>query len=279
MDLGDTLPFRSDLYDKPAEQGGILTNASAVTLTITLPDGTTVSPAITNPPAVTGKYFYDHATALASLPGRYTGQWLFTFSGGTAGFVQTFDVGSTLVTVGEAQSQLRSVGIITSASDLEQLQWLCLVATEAVERDLGRAFSRRTVVEIHNGGGGALILRVTPAVAITSVVESGVTSSVTDYVLDATTGLLHKSWGRFSGRQNVTVTYTAGYTDPPRVVRMVALLMVQQMWQSSQQASHPLLDESDMSGGGVTQWLSEALGGMPAPLRSAYESLRSPGIA
>jgi hypothetical protein len=153
VDLGDTLNFRSDVYDKPVEQGGVLVNATGATLTITLPDGSTVSPSVTNPPAVTGKYTVDY---VATLPGRHVGQWLFTMAGGkTTSYVETFDVGPSLVTVDEAVAHLRAGGIVTSAADLEQVQWLCFVATDAVERDLGRALTRRTVIETHDGGCGS----------------------------------------------------------------------------------------------------------------------------
>lgn len=277
MDLGDTLNFRSDVYDKPAEQGGVLVNATGATLTITLPDGSAVSPSVTNPPAVTGKYTVDY---VATLPGRHVGQWLFTMAGGkTTSYVETFDVGPSLVTVDEAVAHLRAGGIVTSAADLEQVQWLCFVATDAVERDLGRALTRRTVTETHNGGTAAIVLRQSPVLSVTTVLEGGVAvSSVAGYVIDSYAGILYRGSQlvpqRFwTGRQNITVTYVVGFLNPPPVARMVALTCLQSMWQESQQASHPLLDES------AEFAVSNAVAGLPGPLRQAYDSLRTVGVA
>jgi hypothetical protein len=275
-DVGETLPFRSDLYDKPAEHGGVLVDATSAALTITLPDGTTTAPGV-GVPSTTGKYAVDY-TALQA--GRYVGTWSFTMPGGkVASYVETFDVGGGLITVDEAVSHLRAAEIVTSYADLEQLQWLCLVATDAVERDLNRVLTRRVVTETFDGGEPALILRKSPVISITSVTDSGVSLSALDYTLDTSTGILYRGstsgyWVRFAtGRQSVSVTYVAGYLDPPRAARMVALSVVQSMWQESQQAGHPLIDES--VGGEVFS----AVGSMNTYLQRAYDSLRSPAVA
>lgn len=274
MDLGDTLTFTADLYTTPPEQGGTLTNASSAALTITLPDGTTTAPAVPAP-STTGKYAVDYVTTPASPPGRYVGQWVFTLAGGkTTSRVETFDVGGSLITVDEASSQLRAAGIITKASDLEQLQWLCMVASEAVEWDLGRKLVRQTITETHNGGS-VIALNWSPVVSVTSVTVAGNALTDSDYTVNTGQGLIYPpAWSRFNyGRGNVTVTYVAGYTDPPRVARIVALNVVQALWQSSQQASHPLLDE------GGAPMVQDAVTGLPDPLRMAYDRLRVVGIA
>lgn len=276
MDLGDTLRFKADLTDG----SDVLTNASAVTLTITLPDGTTVTPTVTNPPASTGQYLYDYTTSAAGQAGRYVGQWLFTMAGGaTTSYVETFDVGGALITVDEALAHLRAGGVIRSEPDLDQLQWLCFVATDAVERDLGRVTIRRTVVESHDGGVGTIILRKTPVLSVTSLTEGGVTVSPTyGYVVKILAdggGLVERGsqlvpQGFWWGRQNVVVTYVAGYYDPPRILRKVALNAVQGMWQESQQAPLRFVDGADDSVG-------VAVGSLTSVERGAYESLRVHG--
>lgn len=276
MDLGDVLPFRQDVYDKPVEAGGVLANAQSVVLTVTLPDGTTATPTVTNP--ATGKYAADYQTTAASPEGRYVGSWLFTFAGGasTSG-VETFDVGQSLVTVDEAIAHLRAAGVIDSEPDLEQLQWLCFVATDAVERDLDRVIMPRTVVETHDGGG-AVILRKSPVLSITSVTESGSSLTTDDYLVNTGAGILYR--GRnysalaFSGGfQNVVVTYRAGYLNPPRVVRKVALNAVQGMWRQSQQAPQPFADDFAEASVGV------AVAALTPLEQAAYDALRAPGIA
>lgn len=276
MDVGDTLPFRSNLYNKPLEQGGVLVNALGATLTIALPDGTTATPTVPAP-ATTGTYAVDYPTTIA---GRHIGTWSFTMAGGlTTSHVQSFDVAgaATLVTADEAAVHLRAAGSITTAADLDQLQWLCQVATEVVERDLGRPLTRRTVTEIRDGGGPLIVLRQTPVLSITSVVDYGTTLDPADYTLDG--GILYRGstssyWTRFvGGRGAVVVTYVAGYLDPPKVARQVARSVVQSLWQSSQQASHPLLDEA------AEEAVFSAVGSMPSHLQRAYESLRVYAVA
>jgi hypothetical protein len=282
VDLGDTLGFRADLYDHPAEQGGVPVNATTVTLTITLPDGTTTSPSVSNPPTVTGKYALDYVTSLSGPSGRYVGTWLFTMATGkTTSYVETFDVGGALITVDEAQAHLRSAGIITTAADLDQLQWLCMVASQAVEQDLGLVIVRRVCIDTFDGGGYELNLQTPPrprdggAITITSVVESGTTLTASDYVLRKARWRLCRGsttyltpWAR--GVENITVTYTAGCLNPPLPVRYAALGEVQGAWQSSQQAAHPLLDEFN-----AEEAISRAAPRIAGAMWGAYNALRS----
>lgn len=273
MDLGDTLNFRSDVYDKPVEDGGVLTNAASASLTITLPDGTAVTPTVTNP--ATGKYAYDYPTSVSGPSGRYVGQWMFSFVGGaTTSYVETFDVGGSLVTVDEALAHLRAAGVITTEPDLDYLQWLTFVATDAVERDLGRDYTRKTIVERHNGGCRTISLRRSPVISITSLVESGTT--VTDYIADDFGSVWRNAWGWFTyGVQNVTVTYTVGSLNPPRCVRYAALGIVQGMWQETQQAFHPGVEAMD----GLSGIALAAPSNTVAEVQRAYNSLRSSGVA
>lgn len=269
MDLGDVLPFRA-----ATDEDGVPVAAQTAVLTVTLPDGTTATPTVTSPS--TGQYKSDYQTTVASPSGLYLGKWLFTFSGGaTTAFEESFDVGPSLVSVGAAISHLRAGGVITSDADLEQLQWLTMVATDAVERDLERVFTPRTIVETHDGGG-SVILEKSPVLSITSVTEFGVT--VTDVLPKLTAGILYRgsnytprAFG--SGWQNVTVTYRAGYLNPPPVVRKVALNAIQGMWQSSQQAPMPFAD--DFADAAV----AAATAGLTPIERSAYDSLRAAAIA
>lgn len=274
-DLGDTLRFKADLTDG----SGTLINATAVTLTITLPDGTTTSPVVGTTPSTTGKYYYDYSPLQL---GRYLGHWQFTVAGGaTTAHDNSFDVDSLpLITTDEAVRHLRAGGIITSDDDLEQLQWLCMVAKDAVERDLGRVTTRRVVVESYDGGDRSIILRQTPVLSVTSLTEGGVTvSPVYGYVLRILAdggGIVERGsqqvpQGFWWGRQNVVVTYVAGYNDPPRILRKVALNAMQGMWQESQQAFHP--GTEDFADNSVTV----ATGALTSVERGAYESLRVHG--
>lgn len=255
---------------------GTLTDPSAATVTITQPDGTTTSPTVTLPPTQTGQLVVDFTPTQAGL---HSVHWTTTTP--TTGEDDVFTVEAParmLVSVDEAIKHLRASGVITSDDDREQLQTLCLAATDAVERDLGRVIVRRTITETHDGGRSHLSLRQAPVVSITSVVAGGVTLDPTGYQVDALTGLLWSGGTSYRssfayGYGNVVVTYVAGYASPPAVVRMVALNVVQASWQMSQQAPHPFVDES------AEFQVATAVAGLPDPLRNAYDSLRAVAIA
>jgi hypothetical protein len=256
---------------------GVLTNPATATLVITQPDGTIAAgTTVTLPPAVTGQLLYDFAYAQF---GKHDVRWSTTVP--TTAEDDVFVVerpGSLFVSVDEAVAHLRASGVLTSDADREQLQWLCMVACDAVERDLGRTIARRTVTETYDGGRWKINLRSTPVISITTVTESGTALSAGDYVVNTSTGQLARgstlspSWFA-SGWQNIVVTYVAGYADPPKIVRKVALNGVQRMWQESQVASHPLLDEAGELAVAV------AAGALTPLELGAYNSLRAVGIA
>jgi hypothetical protein len=276
VDPGDPIPFRADLYTDDPDAGGVLTNAASVALTIILPDGSTVTPTVTNPPAVTGKYRYDYQTTTGSLAGEYTGSWVFTNP--NSAYRESYDIGTSLVSVNEALRHLRAVGVIKGVVDLDELQWLCFVASNAVEADLDRVVAKRTVTETYDGNVQYLVLRSTPVVSITSVLENGVSLDVASNVtLDRNSGILWRGLALNStvfgwGRQNITVTYVAGMQPVPYILRKVALNTIQAMWQDSQQAPNPGM-------AAYAQSPDAAVTAMLTPVeKAAYDSLRSVGI-
>jgi hypothetical protein len=276
VDPGDPIPFRADLYTDDPDAGGVLTNAASVALTIILPDGSTVTPSVTNPPAVTGKYRYDYQTTTASLTGEYTGSWAFTNP--NSAYRESYDIGTSLVSVNEALRHLRAVGVIKGVVDLDELQWLCFVASNAVEADLDRVVAKRTVTETYDGNVQYLVLRSTPVISITSVLENGVSLDVASNVtLDRNSGILWRGLALNStvfgwGRQNITVTYVAGMQQVPYFLRKVVLSTVQAMWRDSQQAPNPGMAAYAASPEFVDT------GALTKREQDAYDSLRGVGI-
>jgi hypothetical protein len=255
---------------------GALTNPSAATLTITQPDGTLAAGIVVDiTPTVTGQLVHDFAPTQAGL---HSVRWSTT--GPTTAEDDTFvaeAAGGMLVSVDEAIAHLRATTTITSAPDREQVQWLCLVATDAIERDLDRILVRRAVTEVHNGSQHAIILRHTPVISVTSVTESGVLVDPSGYLLDPATGFLYRGTTSYANRfawgyQNISVTYVAGYANPPRVARLAALNLVQSLYQQSQTAFHPGIDESS-----TEAFVSAALPGLSQI--PGYNSLRSMAVA
>lgn len=274
VDQGET--YSSDQFEV-RDASGVLGNATTVTCTVTLPDGSTATPTVAN--LGTGLYAFDYPTVQA---GRHT--FVVTATGSTLGsavreWSDSFDVdspGSMLVSFREAMAHLSAQGVITSQDDREQLRWYCSVATDAIERALGRTYTRRTVTEKHNGGKTGIRLRHKPVISLTTVVESGGTLTASDYTLDENSGIIYRgsttaelTW--IWGRQNVVVTYVPGALDPPRIARKVALDAVAAMWQTAQQSPHPALDAAEATAG--------VIAGMTQIEQEAFWSLRSPGIA
>lgn len=263
-------------------------DASTVTAVVTLPDGTAGAPLTLDHLGV-GLYGLDYTNG--GTEGRY--DVLVTATGGVLGTTvrkwrSSFVVwaAQTLVSTSDALAHLAAQDTLVEADDLEQLRWLCWVATDAIEKDLGRVLVRRSFTDVQDSGRGSYVLRKYPVQSITSVSEDygagGVVMDPTFY--RATGGVLNlrsysrrsvsSAWGAW-GR--TTITYVAGDPVPPPVACEVALYVISRMWQTSQQKPHPGFD----SGGGpdASTYAQEALRNKPSELVRAYDSLRTVTIA
>ncbi len=273
VDLGET--WSSPPYEV-RDAAFVLAAGSTVTGVITLPDGATTAATVLNPS--TGVYTVDYPSVQAGCH-----DVLISATGGVLGTLlrrwrDTFTVedARSVVSLEDAIQHLRAGGV-TGAADREQVRWLCLVATSAIESDLGRTIVRRSVTETFDGGASAILLRSTPLISVTAVVENGAALSAGDYTADTCAGIVYRG-GQQSprcwawGRQNVAVTIVAGYTAAPPVVRKVALNGVQRMWQMSQQMPHPSMDDYGAE--------EQSRAGVLTPLElAAYNAFRAPGFA
>jgi hypothetical protein len=281
VDQGQTYRYRQTVKDI----AGVPANAGTVTFTITLPDGTLANPAVVN--TSTGVYDIAYTTVqvgLHQIRGSATGGVLGSeFDFWTDAFTAE-EPARLLIGVDEMSSHLRAQGVLTSDSDREQLRWLCSVATDAVERDLGLALVQREVTETFDGGGYHLNLGTKPprainggSITITDVDEAG--STITDYVLRKRGWRLCKGsslsptpWAY--GYENITVTYVSGCVNPPEITRHIAMNVAQTMWQASQQAEHPFLDEVARRASLATLSTS-VLPSLSGVEQNAYNALRS----
>jgi hypothetical protein len=278
VDLGDSVTRSINLTNTA---GVPVAADSTPTYAITKPDGTAGTPPSVQT-GVTGEYYVVYPTATL-IAGLYRELWTAIVGGVTITLPRVFVVEDPLnppfVGTDEALAHLRANNVISGPVDLEQLRWLCMVASDSVERDLGIEISRRTVTEVYDGGEYVVLLRSSPVISITSVTESGSLLTVADWTADIKNGILWRGAAASPrcflwGRQNVIVVYVVGYIDPPRIARKVALNGVERMWQSSQQTSHPLLD--DVSG---TEAIFAAVGTLTPLELGAYRSLQTPGTA
>lgn len=207
LELGSVIPFQFTVTDAT----GALVNASTISATVNLPDGTTVVRTPTN--VGTGTYNLDE-------PATMVGTWwavATTTSPNDVSPAQSFYVDATsetvtFVSLADAVEHLR----VTNSSNHEQVRRHLIAATKAVEDYTGRKWRRTTITdERHDGGRTALILRASPVQSVTSVAENGTAVASGNWFLrsdapivvrGSTTGPI--DWA--PGEQNIAVTYVAG---------------------------------------------------------------------
>jgi len=269
-DVGDATPA---LEITVKDSTGALASGGTVVVTVTAPDGTTSTPAVTNPS--TGLY---QATPVTTAAGRYGVRWTVTAPSANA-VTDVYDVLDPALLPIVSLSDLKR-HLTISASDTsndESLRYTLATATELAERYTNRALRRKTVVETHDGGGRALVLREPPVISVTSVVEDGTTLTAADYTANSSAGLLYRGdstsgqdW--YYGVQTVVVTYVAGYTSPPLVAQRAVLDIARWLWQRTQQGPRPGFGQSaDMADYGTDA--------LPSWLMRPLDSIVMPGIA
>lgn len=273
LDVGDTLPFSAKLYDAPPDQGGELINAQSVALTITVPDGTTVTPSLGDPTS-TGIYAYNYVSTIA---GRHVGRWLFTiFGGSTAAYVETFDVRPAepggIVSLSDAKAALNIPIALTT--DDEEIRSLIAAVTLVIEDYRKETVVRRTVTErIETDLSRTLLLGKVPIISLTSVVDTGgyTWPSGDLEVRDAEIGEIVSKGAPFHG--DLTVVYIAGRAIIPANYVEAAKIILKHLWQTQQAPGMG----SRVFGGGEDITASIAGMGYAVPNRAA-ELLGSRGV-
>lgn len=226
IDLGDTVPLAADVLDA----AGALANALTVTLTLTLPDGTTVTPTVTNPPTSTGHYGYDYPTVQA---GPHDARWLFTFTGGlTTAHTEHFDVrpaaSGTIISLSSAKTQLN----ITTTTHDDELRQILESSTEVVERHTHTAVARRTRVDYQTARcERSIFLTWAPVISLTSVrtVDGVTTWNVSGlHVVPSTGKVTILGGGYFTG--DIEFIYVAGRTFISANCLEASEMIVQHLW-------------------------------------------------
>jgi hypothetical protein len=233
FDLGSVYPASLNVYD----QNKNLVNATTVTLTITLPDGTSVSPAITNPPAVTGQYTYSYLTV---QPGRHVVRWVTTAP--NTGYTDVFDVTEAVIpsvlSLVQAKRQLEIDPLDTN--DDAELREVLLAVTLAVEDYKGEIIARRSFTQRYqfqpyywNWAQPRLRLDMTPVISLTSLIsdDNGFAWDVVNNLITTPDGLVTvKAGPAISG--NVTAVHVSGYTIIPYNYQMASLVVLQHVWET-----------------------------------------------
>lgn len=144
-----------------------------------------------------------------------------------------------IVTVAEVKTHLN-----ISASDTSQdteLAAFIEAVTPVVEHITGPVVARQ-VVEKHDGGCEAIVLRQPPVVSVTSVTEDGVTVAASDYTLSDAGVLYRTSRVWLYGRGKVQVTYQAGRSAVPASIALAAKELVRINWRPQQGGNYSPFD-------------------------------------
>lgn len=246
LDVGDTkrLSFLArDVADVPV-------NPTTVVLTVTLPDATTVQPAVTNPPAQVGAFEVDYVIAQY---GRHVVRWVGTDP--EVAYVDVFSAADpawpALVGLAETKHHLNYQA--DDISDDEELRGFISSASEVVE-DIVGVVARRQLVETYSGGDRVILLRRRPVESVTSVVIDGTTVDAGDYT-PSPSGILARRSGRWpTGFRNVEVTYTAGRPAGPASVIDATKELIRINWRPQQGGNYSPFDGGrgdDFGSGGL----------------------------
>ena len=226
IDLGSVYQVAVDVVDA----SGAPANPDTATLTITLPDDSTVSPAVPAP-TTAGQLRVNYTTTQA---GRHL--WRMVTTNPITAYTEIFDVRDqapvAIVSLADAKKQLNIAS--TETRDDDELRGFITGASLAVERELGRIVARRSFTERRTtNGDGQVLLSNVPVLALTSAVSSdgSTTWNVANLDLDNATGLVGvKSGPPLSG--DVDVTYTAGLRIVPDDYQLATLIVVQHLWET-----------------------------------------------
>lgn len=242
--FGQPIPLSVNLTDI----NGVPGNATAITLTIILPDGSTTFPTITNP--VTGSYT---ATYVPTQAGLHHVRWVATGSNASA-FSDVFSVDAAtppmLVSLADVKDYLSITSTVTAHDG--RLQRYIEGATSMLVDVIG-PISPTTFVETHDGGRPFIMLRNPPIISVTSITEYiGLQGFVlTDQPLGATTSMwgysLSPQSGKVTrrgsvgdpipfqgGRMSVSVTYVAGQSVIDPAVTLAALEDIRGLYSQTQ---------------------------------------------
>ncbi|MFI7394015.1 hypothetical protein [Streptomyces tendae] len=223
FDLGATVRLTGECRGPD----GTLVSAATAVVTVTLPDETTVSPAVTEDPATAGKYWADYVT---TTPGRHSVRWVWTDP--AAAYTDVFDVQEeappAILSLADARKHLNRV----STTDNDELRFWINATTKAVEYFVGPVVARSFTEEHWLRHARAVVLHRTPVLALTAVdaVLTGVSAYNVDSLhVDRDTGEVVLVTGeRLDGA--LRFTYRAGRTIIPENITAGARIILEHLW-------------------------------------------------
>jgi len=274
IDLGDPLP---DLAIKVTDSAGLPADAGSVTLTVTLPDGTTSTPTVAHDGV--GAY---SAVQMATVPGRYLISWVAAAPNACT-FKDVRDVASAdpafLFSLEDARQMLQLPAADTAKDEL--IRTYIGAVTVVVEYVCGKQ-TRTSVTQTYDGGAAGILLP-SNLFSVDTVVENDLTLTPNqDYTVDLRSCILYRGsplavFAFIPGIQNVTVTFTKGNTVIAPNVQLGAEMILRHFWNGSQQGLRPQFGTPDTSTGQNTKILGYLIPNAAMTLLQA--SPRQPGFA
>ncbi len=235
FDLGDV----ANLTITVRNSSGVAANAGAVTCTITQPDGTSSTPAVSN--TGTGTY---SAGFTPTQAGRHLIRWVATGANASS-YTDVFDAFAAnprfLISLTDLREALNLAA--TNTTHDAELRLYLAAATTVIET-IDRPYLSETRTHTFDGGRNVLVMPELPITSVTSITHTPVagTTETLDsdtYRVDEYTGVI-RHWSRFpAGMRNITVTYTVGEETIPANVILAARELCRHWWQRSQQSPRP----------------------------------------
>jgi hypothetical protein len=229
-DLADTVPIGAEFRDA----AGALVNPSTITLTITLPDATTVAPTPTN--VSTGIYTYQYVTTQA---GRHLVRWVTTTP--ATAHTDSFDVAAAdpglIMSLAEVKDYLQKEALVVDDDD--KLRSFIAALTPVVEKYCGAVVRRiRTSIVRPYCTGEPIALPFSPVISLTSaaLLRDGSALVTTGWYTDGP--MLYPGVSGYFPLEPFTLTYVVGRPDLPDNIRLGALYVLKLAWRS-QRGNNP----------------------------------------
>lgn len=226
-DIADSVPLAWDVKDA----AGVLTNATTVTLTITLPDGTTVAPSVTNPPTSTGQY---RVTYIPTVEGRFA--WRAVMTAPNTAYQDVFEVrgavSPALLSLADAKSHLNLSTANTTHDD--ELREYVEAATEIVESYVGPVVTRSHTARVR-GYRCEIPLPHTQVTAVTAItdVRTGTTPvTLSDLTINTAAGVISYKSGVSFPYGLLDITYTVGRSVVKANWTLAAKIIVKHLWET-----------------------------------------------
>ena len=238
-DLGDKVYLTWNTVDS----SGNAVNPGTVTLNITQPDATTSS--VTTATSTTGTYT---ASFLPTQVGRHILAWSATgaYPQAYSDIFEVRDIND--IGIVGYDEVLEFLNIPAASANENEVRRFIDASTDLAETYVGQVLGCRTFTnELYDGGTEFIRIRNPKAISITSVTENGLAVSASNYVLDYTGQRLYRigsgtlyatnSYGYWTqGMNNVSITYVAGYVNPPMSAKQGVLEIIRHLWQTQRGA-------------------------------------------